>query len=246
MSKSMDSGWFHRIGPVLAGCFLAISHAGAVDLVEGFDNIADLPSKGWSLQNLSSPLGSTNWFQGNSLVFDAQAGPTDSYIGANFNNTAATGDISNWAITPTLTYSNGDTFTFYTRTVAESTFADRLQVRMSTNGGSSDVGNTATSVGDFSILLEEINPALSTGGYPEIWTQFVVTVSGLGGPTSGRIAFRYFVTNGGSEGANSNYIGIDSLTITTAVPEPSTFALAAIGAVMIGVAGRRHRIRRSA
>lgn len=237
--KFMGQIWNCRIVPVLAVCMVAMSQAGAVDLTEGFDNIADLPSKGWSLQNLSSPAGTIDWFQGNDTVFVAEDGPIDSYLGTNFNNTAGAGDISNWAITPTLTYSNGDTFTFYTRTVTDSQYADRLQVRLSTNGASADVGNTAASVGDFTTLLLDINPTLTTSVYPEAWTQYVVTLSGLGGPTSGRIAFRYFVTDGGPSGTNSNYIGIDTLKITTAVPEPSTCLLGAIAAPFIVFGGRR-------
>jgi len=99
----------------LAVSFVAFSSTRAVDLTEGFDDINDLPSKGWSLQNLSSPLGTENWFQGSTAIFDAEAGPTNSYLAANFNNTGATGTISNWAITPTRIYSNGDTFSFDTR-----------------------------------------------------------------------------------------------------------------------------------
>lgn len=58
-----------------------------------------------------------------------------------------------------------------------------------------------------------MNPSLITGVYPTSWTKFTATVSGLAGPTSGRVAFRYFVTNGGPSGANSDYIGIDEFSI---------------------------------
>ena len=51
---------------------------------------------------------------------------------------------------------------FYTRTVDAPTFPDRLQVRMSTNGASSNVGTTATDVGDFTALLLDINPTYTT------------------------------------------------------------------------------------
>jgi hypothetical protein len=37
-------------------------------------------------------------------------------------------------------------------------------------------------------------------------------LSGIGSPTEGRLAFRYFVENGGPSGTNSNYIGIDSVS----------------------------------
>ena len=179
-------------------------------LTQGFDDITTLPGAGWVQTNHSTVVGTTSWFQGNSAVFPAQSGPPTSYIGANFNNTTGTNTISNWLLTPPLTLQNGATMTFYTRTVDVPAFPDRLQVRMSTNGASSNVGTTATDVGDFTTLLLDINPTLTTTGYPNVWTQFTVTVSGVILPTPGRLAFRYFVTNGGPGGANSDYIGIDT------------------------------------
>ncbi|MBC8135338.1 MAG: choice-of-anchor J domain-containing protein, partial [Fibrella sp.] len=186
-----------------------------VVLTEGFENIVSLAPQGWVLQNNSIPAGPTGWFQGNPAVFPAQAGPTNSYIGANFNNTTGVNTISNWAITPTFSYDNGDTFQFFTRTASPVLFPDRLEVRLSTNGSSANVGSTATSVGDFSTLLLSVNPGLTLAGYPTGWTSFTATISGLAAATNGRIAFRYFVENGG-DGANSSFIGIDSLVIDAA------------------------------
>ncbi len=182
---------------------------------EGFDNITTLPASGWFLQNNSIP-GLTNWFQGNATVFPAHSGATNSYIGANFNNTVATNTISNWLVTPNISFNNGDVITFYTRKNAPDTYPDRLQVRLSTNGASTNVGTGAEGVGDFTTLLLDINPTLVVGGYPITWTQYTITVSGLAGPTSGRAAFRYYVPNGGPTGANSEYIGIDTFTYTPA------------------------------
>ena len=185
---------------------------------EGFENITLLPGMGWFFQNNSSPLGITNWFQGNTTVFSAQAGSASSYIGANFNNTSGTGTISNWMLTPQLNLNNGDTISFWTRTVSAPAFPDRLQVRLSTAGASTNVGATATSVGDFTTLLLDINPTLTTTGYPNVWTQYTITLSGLPPASSGRIAWRYFVTNGGPTGVNSDYIGIDTVEYTSAAP----------------------------
>jgi hypothetical protein len=92
---------------------------------------------------------------------------------------------------------------------------------MSTNGTSSNVGSTATDVGDFTMLLLDINPTYTTSGYPNVWTQFTVTVSGLGSPTTGRLAFHYFVENGGPSGANSDYIGIDTVQYACNAPTPT-------------------------
>src|SRR4029079_4408662 len=179
---------------------------------QGFEDITTLVPAGWFMQNNSQPgPGLTGWFQGNDTVFPAQGGPTTSYIGANFNNGTGLSTLSNWLLTPPLTLANGVVLTCYTRTVDTPTFPDRLQVRMSTNGASTNVGSTATSVGDFTTLLLDINPTYTTTGYPNAWTQFTVTLSGIGSPTQGRLALRYFVENGGPSGANSDYIGIDTL-----------------------------------
>ena len=125
---------------------------------QGFDDITTLPGAGWVQTNHSTTIGTTGWFQGNSAVFPAQGGAATSYIGANFNNTTSADTISNWLLTPPLTLQNGAVLTFWTRTVDAPAFPDRLQVRMSTNGASSNVGTTATDVGDFTTLLLDINP----------------------------------------------------------------------------------------
>jgi hypothetical protein len=184
-------------------------------ITENFDNITTLTAAGWSMQNLSTPVGTqANWFQGNATVFSAFNGATTAYIAANFNFVTGANTISGWLITPNVTLRNGDVFTFYSRKVAPDTYPDRLEVRMSTNGASTNVGATNTSVGDFTTLLMTINPSQVTGVYPTAWTQYTITISGLLAPTSGRLAFRYFVTNGGPSGANSDYIGIDAFQYT--------------------------------
>lgn len=181
-------------------------------LNEGFNTVVPLPA-GWAAQNLSTTVGATGWFQGNSAVFPSQSGAPTAYIAANFQNTTGTNTISNWLFTPTVTLQNGDVVEFWTRTVSAPLFPDRLEVRWSGNGASTNAGATSTSVGDFTTLLLTVNPSLTTSGYPSSWTRFTATISGLSGPTSGRVAFRYFVTNGGPTGANSDYIGIDEVKI---------------------------------
>ncbi|MEZ5422795.1 MAG: choice-of-anchor J domain-containing protein [Pyrinomonadaceae bacterium] len=214
-----------RTSALAAAFVAAVSLAGATTafgqaITEGFDDITTLPGAGWTQINHSSPVGSTAWFQG-STPFPAQTGGATAYIAANFNNTTGANTISNWLFAPTRTLNNGDVFTFYTRTVTANNFPDRLQVRLSTNGSSTNIGTTATDVGDFSTLLLDINPNL-TNEYPETWTQFTITISGLAGPTSGRIAFRYFVVDGGPAGNNSNFIGIDTFTYTPSGPVANT------------------------
>ncbi|MGH7179452.1 MAG: choice-of-anchor J domain-containing protein [Tepidisphaeraceae bacterium] len=197
-------------------------------MTQNFDTV--VPA-GWATQNNSSPIGTTNWFQGNPTVFPAQGGATSSYAGANFNNTTGTNTISNWLMSPQDTFNVGDTIRFYTRTVNAPAFPDRLQVRYSAAGASTNVGAANTDVGDFSNLMLDINPGYSTAVYPNVWTQFTINVTSA---FNGRIAFRYFVENGGPTGANSDYIGIDTLEVTPGasdIPEPTT------GLLFAGIAG---------
>jgi hypothetical protein len=157
-----------RAVAVVTAVFLAGS-AAAQTLVEDFTNVAALPGQGWVFRNNSSPAPTVNrdWSQGDTLVFPAQGSNDDSYIAASFESVGAGtppgGTISNWLLTPTVGLSNGDPISFYTRTVDDLAFPDRLEVRLSVNGSSSNVGTTATSVGDFTRTLLTINPSLQTG-----------------------------------------------------------------------------------
>jgi len=196
-----------------------VSEAATPAFAEGFEDITTLPGKGWFIQNNSTPPGTATWFQGNPTVFPAQAGPTNSYIGVNFDSSTGSNTISNWLLTPVIEFRNGDVITFYTRTTSTAQFADRLQVRLSTNGASTNVGTGVTGVGDFTNLVLDINPtyvAGPSGGYPVVWTQYTITITNATAGVSGRLAFRYFVEDGGPDGANSNYIGIDTFAYTPA------------------------------
>jgi len=181
-------------------------------LEEGFDDITTLPGAGFTFVNASDSPGSTDWFQGNDLVFPSHTGGPTAYIGANFNSTAGS-VINNFMITPVLNLENGDEITFWTRTtdVGPDLFADRLEVRISPDGANVDPSGPSD-VGSYTELLLEINPALGDD-YPHGWTEFTATVSGLTGAVDTRVAFRYWVTDAGPVGSNSDYIGIDTLSI---------------------------------
>lgn len=211
----------------------------AVTFTEGFDNVSALTGAGWVITNLSNPIGTTSWFQGNAGIFGSQSGAADSYAAANLNATGLNGVISSWLITPALAVQNGTMISFYTRTDSPVSFPDRLELRFSSNGSSTNVGASETSVGDFTTLLLTVNPSLTTAGYPTTWTQFTATLSGLSGSATGRFAFRYFVIDGGALGNNSSYIGVDTLAVSD-IPEPGT-ALTAFAAIALVAMHRRRR-----
>lgn len=201
------------------GIVFLSSPAASQPLSENFDSVAGLAAAGWVMTNNSNPAGTTAWFQGNTAVFSSQAGAAGSYIAANLNGTTFGGNVSNWLITPTLTsLQDGVVLTFYTRTEASAPATDRLEVRLSTNGSSTNVGATDASVGDFTTLLLTVNPTLTPGGYPTAWTLFTATLSGIGaGPVTGRIAFRHVVPN---SAANADVVGIDSVILGAGCPPP--------------------------
>ncbi len=186
-------------------------------------------ASGWIQQNNSVPLGTGTWFQGNSSVFPAYNGQQNDFFACNYSSQSSSpGGISNFLITPTLNLVNGAVLRFFTRTeaAAQGPFPDRLQLLMSQGSGTGSIGSGTTAVGSFTDVLLDINPNLTTTGYPFVWTGFTGTVTGVTGTVVGRFAFRYFVNDGGPNGTNSDYVGIDS--VTYALPcAPSVFSITA-------------------
>jgi hypothetical protein len=210
--------------------------ANAQSFTENFDVITGVPTtpvanytltaqNAWEVRNFSLTQGTSNWFQGTSTVFPSQAGPANGYVGVNYNTTTGSNAINTFLMSQVRTFNNGDLISFWTRTVNAPAFPDRLQLRFSLAGAS-------TNAADFSTVALTVNPTLTTSGYPSIWTQYSVTLAGLGAPTSGRFAFNYNMPNAGPLGSNSDYIGIDTVAYQ-AVPEPATMAALGLGALAV-------------
>ena len=219
----------------------AVSLSNAQSFSESFDSFT-VPSvivpsytivadNSWEVRNYSATQGTANWFPGNANVFGPQAGA--GYAGVNYQSTSGANDIDTYLMSDVRTFNDGDTISFYSRTITSPAYADRLILKLSTNGA-------GTAQGDFASTLLTINPGLTLGGYPNAWTQYSVTLSGLGGPTSGRFAFNYNVTNGGPLGNNSDYIGIDTVRYT-AVPEPAS--MTALGLGVLAMIRRRRNTK---
>jgi hypothetical protein len=113
---------------------------------------------------------------------------------------------------------------FYTRVPTSSTWADRLELRLS-QGGTFTEPADENDVSSFTTLMLTVNPTLVASQYPQTWTQYTGTVSGVGATSIDCVvAFRYYVTNGGPLGANSNLIGIDSFSVDRPLSTNSFFS----------------------
>ncbi len=203
---------------------------------EEFDNVSTLGSKGWVITNNSDHVGPEAWRQGRyessnkaAIVFNSVIGfpayssskSQNDFISCDFYAGTNVANMSVWLISPQVKMKNGDQLIFYTRSAIDSgsfflkNNIDRLQVRANLSAPSTNTGNSWTSTGDFSTLWLDINAALADGGYPQSWTKYTITLSGITGTIRSRFAFRYFVANGGPDGANAGMVGIDALSFVS-------------------------------
>ncbi len=185
------------------------------DNFDGANDTTALKSRGyfvWYRGTGAQGLAAT-WFQGNAN-FAAYNGPSTGYVAANFNVVTGTNNIDSWLITPSSNVSAGDSIVFFSRSPLNSTWPDSIRVMYSPAGSTTPEGSWIE-LGRF-----KVNTAGS-------WER-----KAFGAPSSGataRFAIRYCVVNGGPGGANSQYIGIDALTIsTTQGPIPNNMSASAI------------------
>lgn len=198
------------------------------NLEEGFEDVEALFSgeNPWLRINNSEPVGPQQWAQNPGLVGDPaqHAGSPDSAIVSSYQATtpSGTGTISNWLLTPEIDFSDTTTVSFWTRAFNSVDFPDRLELRACAGSPCTNVGTGSAAVGDFEILLLSVNPDLvgaddptGANGYPgAAFAQFTADAAdGLPTSGTGRIAFRYFVTDAGGTGVNSSTIAIDTVSI---------------------------------
>lgn len=188
----------------------------------------------WTKINASVPAGTNIWGAATASQLPLFGGGTGAYNGtaatsyafANFQSTTGNNTISNWFITPAISLMDGDVISFYSSkglSGGTDVFPDNLELRISTNGTASVNPVGPLGVGDFTTLAIAINPTLSPSGYPNTWTQYTYTVTGIPTITSCKVAFRYFVTNGGPSGTNSDQVGIDQYSIDRPVANTTDF-----------------------
>jgi hypothetical protein len=206
----------------LAALGATVARAAGVEVLnEGFDDVAGL--SGWAQVNHSIPAGNA-WFQGNPGLFPAQSGAPDAYAAVNFLSAQnGSGSVDNWLITPVLNLSGTTVLSFTTRHDSLPGFNDLLEVRYA--------AGTGTDMANFTTLLTTVG---GTAGYPTDWQQFTATVTNNG---NGRFAFRYL-----GQADTLNYVGLDSVSVVTAVPEPVHWMMLALGLGMITVLRRHSRL----
>jgi hypothetical protein len=188
--------------------------AGTTILTEGFDDINAL--EGWAQFNGSYPQGQ-GWFQGVASTFAAQGGAGNSYAASNFLGAdAGVGFVDNWLISPLLQLTGTTVLSFFSRGAGTAGYSDQLEVRF-------DDGN-----GDFNTLLTTVGGVAT---YPSSWTAYSASLSQEG---SGRFAFRYL-----GDADALDYIGVDTVSVMTAVPEPSSWLMLVLGLAGVGALRRK-------
>lgn len=217
---------------LLIGLFLSLAFVNAQTTnvySYGFDTAF---AADWVMTNQSSPVGASVWTKasyttplsnaifgsGNtSTVPVGQAGGNNSFALVNFNSTTGAGTISNWLITPVVSVKDGDIISFYTRKGTDGTtdYPDRLELRYSVAGTTVTPSSGASDVGSFTNVGVTVNPTLAAGFvYPKTWTKYSFTITGIGAtPIAVKFGFRYYVTDGGPSGNNSDLIGIDTFSV---------------------------------
>lgn len=178
------------------------------DSFNGANDTTSLKNRGYKVfYRGTGPQGLTAaWFQGSSIVFPAFNGSSTGYVAANFNAVTSQNNIDNWLILPKNSIVKGDSLLFFSRSILNSRFPDSMRVMFSQTGDSVPEA-LWTELGRFKV---------NTIGS---WQR-----NGFRAPSTGtnaRFAIRYNVVNGGPSGINSDYIGIDSLTLERPIVFPN-------------------------
>lgn len=175
-----------------------------VDDMNGTNTLAGIQARGWIFDDVDG-AGTTTVFQGNSTVFPAYEGADTGYVGQNYNGAAGGGLlIDQWLISPEVTVTSGDSLKFWYRSPDGSTWPDPLEVWVSTTAGTSHT--------NFDVQLATFMG--STTG----WQQYVGIFTTTG---TVRFAVRYYTTNGGPSGSQSDYVGLDLFEVV-GTPATST------------------------
>jgi hypothetical protein len=174
-----------------------------IDNFNGANDTTSLKNRGYKIYYRGTgPQGTAPiWFQGNPAVFSSFNGPDTGYVGSNFQSVTSANTIDNWLVLPALTVVAGDSLIFYERSPTNNSFPDSIAVMFSAIGDSVPEAASWQMLGYFRTTE---NGTWGRRGFraPSVASGF-----------NARWAIRYLVYDGGPIGTNSNYIGIDALTV---------------------------------
>ena len=176
------------------------------DNFDGANDTTSLKNRGYKVYYRGTgPQGiAPIWFQGNPFAFTAFNGPDNGYVASNFQTVTGANTIDNWLVLPALDIQTGDSLIFWSRS-PNTPFPDSIRVMYSAEGDSIPEATTWIELGRFKV---------STSG----WQRRSFGAPSAG--STGRFAIRYRVEDGGPSGSNSNYIGIDALTVERVATTP--------------------------
>lgn len=168
------------------------------DNFDGSNDTTSLKNRGYKVfYRGGGPQGvAPVWFQGN--FFNSFNGPSTGYLAANYQVLSSVNNIDSWLVLPGKNVTSGDSIVFYARSDSASVYPDSIRVMYSAAGDSVPEA-VWTELGRFK--------AITNGS----WERKAFGANSAG--ANGRYAIRYNVVNGGPDGANSDYIGIDALTL---------------------------------
>jgi hypothetical protein len=165
-----------------------------MDDFNGDNSLAGLAARGWVTLNVDGGGTVDPWFQPSATPpFPAYEGA--SYVASNYQG--ANGFlIDQWLISPVINVTAGDTLSFWHRSPDGNAWDDSIYVRYSTTAG--------ITPGDFDVTWGRYLTS-ETG-----WAKWTGTFNHTGAI---RFAIQYYITDGGTSGNNSNYMGIDYLIL---------------------------------
>lgn len=196
--------------------------AAHADISQGFD--AGTPLTDWTLYNATTP-GSNAWLQAGSApeITSHSGDPLTSFLISNYGTVDAGQQLANWLISPVFSTAQDLEISFWAIASIVDGFSDHIAYGL------------VNEAGDLLSFVEANNFTVAGD-----WTQYALSLTGTGdASTKARFAILYF-----GDADTSNYVGIDDFAVTTAaatVPEPASWALAAVSLLGLGVARRRNR-----
>ncbi len=176
---------------------------GQAYFTDNFDSANDttsLKSRGYKVYYRGTGLQgiSPTWFQGTN-VFQSYNGPSNGYLAANYLVVNGLNNIDSWLVLPKNNIAAGDSLVFYSRSKAGSPFPDSIRVMYSADGDSVPEALSWNELGRFKANTDDY------------WERraFAAPTSGV----NGRYAIRYCIADAGPASSNSDFIGIDALSI---------------------------------